>query len=386
MFLISRVMLLVVGYLAVGAFPSEANNIPPAPFMLDTWARWDGGWYISIVTQGYTYLGQQETSSVAFFPLYPLLIKLVLPFTGHSAVFAGMLISHLCLLLACLLLYNLVCYETGDEAVANRTVLYLLTAPASFFFSAVYTESLFLLCSVIVFWAARQQRWGWAILAAMLATAARAVGILLWGVVLWELGRTWLSLYRASRSDEAFTLVLGSAFLDRFQARFYILIAVCTFLVPLVLLSFMIFNVVAFGDANAFSKAQAAWGRTGTFTLNIFYEMRLLFQTDWSHLPINVPSIMNLVAIVSGGVLIVPVWRKWGTSYGIYCLFSWLIPILSSTVSSQSLLRYMTVVFPFFMLLGVCGKSWWVDRLIMIVFPSALGFLTAMFVSGRFAG
>lgn len=378
MFLISRVMLLAVGYLAVASLETTPTEREPIPFALDVWSRWDGGWYISIAREGYFYRGQQETSSIAFFPLYPLLIKITAPFTGGSMVVAGLLVSHLCLLAACLLLYDLARHETDDEA-AQRAVLYLLIAPGSLFFSAVYTESLFLLLSVAVFWAARQQRWGWAILAAMFATTTRAVGLLLWGVVLWELMRVWWAAASTPESNH-------SARLLGVSSRIYVLIAVFASLIPLGLVSFMVFNAVQFNDPSAFSKAQAAWGRTGAFNLNFLYEMQRLLRTDWSHLPLNVPSLMNLIACVAGGLMIIPVWRRWGAAYGGYALLSWLVPVLSSTIASQSLMRYITVIFPFFMVLGVWGKSRLIDTGIMMIFLLLLGLLTIVFVTGRFAG
>ena len=54
---------------------------------LDDWARWDGRWYVEIAEHGYTY-DPNAQSSVAFFPLYPALMRLLtLPFgTDHTAL------------------------------------------------------------------------------------------------------------------------------------------------------------------------------------------------------------------------------------------------------------------------------------------------------------
>lgn len=273
----------------------------------------------------------------------------------------------MCLLLACLLLYDLARRETDDPA-ARRTVFYLLIAPASFFFSAVYTESLFLLCSVGVFYAVQRQWWGWAIVAALLAALTRAVGVLLWAVILWELARAWWSV----RTRQTFFA--------------YALVAACTLLIPLGLISFMAYNAAQFGTPTAFSQAQAAWGRTGFFTTNLFYELRQFFRDDWAGAAINVPSVLSLITLIGGAALIIPVWRRFGASYGVYTLVSWLIPIFSSTLYSQSLMRYASVIFPFFMLLGVWGRHEIVDRLITLTFPVLLGLLLAMFAAVIFVG
>src|SRR3954467_2623401 len=69
--------------------------------------------------------------------------------------------------------------ETGDALVARRAVWLLALFPASLFFSAVYTEALFLLLSVGSFYAARQGRWAWAGVLGGAAAMTRNVGVML---------------------------------------------------------------------------------------------------------------------------------------------------------------------------------------------------------------
>ncbi len=63
--------------------------------------------------------------------------------------------------------------------MARRTVLYTAVFPTALFFVAPYSESLFLLLSVLVFWWARSRRWELAGLAGALAALTRNVGVLL---------------------------------------------------------------------------------------------------------------------------------------------------------------------------------------------------------------
>src|SRR5207253_7773676 len=42
--------------------------------LVNMWSRWDTGWYLEIAKSGYSYRPGYP-SSVAFFPLYPLLIR-----------------------------------------------------------------------------------------------------------------------------------------------------------------------------------------------------------------------------------------------------------------------------------------------------------------------
>lgn len=135
-------------------------------------ARWDSVWYLQIAHQGYFSRG-----SSAFFPLYPLLIHIGAGIFG-SEILVGTLISVVCMIAATYLLYLLARLEMGDRA-ARTTVLLLAFFPMSFFFSAVYTESLFLMLSLGAIYAARMDRWAIASILAALASASRINGILL---------------------------------------------------------------------------------------------------------------------------------------------------------------------------------------------------------------
>ena len=93
------------------------------------------------------------------------------------ALLAGLLITNSALLGATMLLYRLVDEEWG-AAIAGRTVWYLLIFPTAFFGSAIYTESLFLFCTIGSLYFARQGYWESATLLGIGATLTRFVGIL----------------------------------------------------------------------------------------------------------------------------------------------------------------------------------------------------------------
>ena len=67
----------------------------------------------------------------------------------------------------------------GNRETARRTVLYVAVFPFAFFFTQVYTESLFLLTSVSAVTAAVVSRWGWAGFFGGLAALTRPNGILI---------------------------------------------------------------------------------------------------------------------------------------------------------------------------------------------------------------
>src|SRR5204862_381589 len=94
------------------------------------------------------------------------------------ALIGATVISLVALAVGLRLLHRLTAMELGAP-VADATVLLLAFAPVAFFFSAPYTESVFLLASVGAFLAARSGRWALAGIAAAVASGTRSAGALL---------------------------------------------------------------------------------------------------------------------------------------------------------------------------------------------------------------
>lgn len=110
------------------------------PFFFTNLANFDGVHYLNIARFGYSMYEQ------AFFPLYPLLIALSSGFIGNHLL-SGLILSNISLLLGIYLLFLLLKSYFRSENVF-WTIIFLLSFPTSFFFGAVYTESLFLFLSI----------------------------------------------------------------------------------------------------------------------------------------------------------------------------------------------------------------------------------------------
>lgn len=143
------------------------GNVLAAPSV-----RWDSIHYLAIAGHGYA-----AASNTAFFPLYPLLVR-TLGYAVGPQVAAGILISSVSLAVALALLHRLTELELGRRA-ADSTVMLLALSPLAFFFTAVYTESLFLALSVGAVYAGRRERWAVAGALAGLAAVTRVTGVLL---------------------------------------------------------------------------------------------------------------------------------------------------------------------------------------------------------------
>lgn len=138
--------------------------------------HWDGLWYALIATEGYG--GTTETARAAFWPLYPWLMSLGSQLTGWPVEVVGYVISNLAFAGALILLYRLVRLDF-DVQVARRALWALALFPTALFFTAVYTESLFLVLVIGALLAARQGHWLAAGLVGALAALTRSYGVLL---------------------------------------------------------------------------------------------------------------------------------------------------------------------------------------------------------------
>src|SRR3954449_11714598 len=146
-----------------------AGNVLVAPF-----ARWDSVWYLAIANDGYP---ADDPRRAAFFPLYPLLVRAANTVVREPIV-AGTLVSLACFLVALVLLHRLTALELGAPA-ARMSVWALALFPGAVFFSAVYSEALYLALSIGCLYAARTGRWGLAGAAGALGAATRSAGVLL---------------------------------------------------------------------------------------------------------------------------------------------------------------------------------------------------------------
>jgi hypothetical protein len=181
----SRLVIMATGVLAVLSFgraPGTTGFDPSrltAPFgyfgnlLAAPLARWDSVWYLAIAHGGYDH----EPARTAFFPLYPMVTRGLGVLIGSDLV-AGVIISLVAFGLGLVLLHRLVALELGEQP-AYLTVMLLAFCPVAYFFSAVYSESLFLALSVGSIYSARTGRWASAGVLGGLAAASRNSGIVL---------------------------------------------------------------------------------------------------------------------------------------------------------------------------------------------------------------
>jgi hypothetical protein len=152
--------------------PDFARDWPPL-------ARWDSGWYWQIATGGYTYDAKELQNNVAFYPLYPLMVRAISKTTGMPIFGAGIFLSLVSLTLALVLFADLVRDWAYPGETAFLSVTALLCFPTAFFFAAFYSESLFLLSTITAIWGAQRRRWAISGIGAAAAGMTRFNGFLI---------------------------------------------------------------------------------------------------------------------------------------------------------------------------------------------------------------
>jgi hypothetical protein len=106
--------------------------------------HFDGAFYHRIATAGYAY---GRYSTVAFFPLYPAVVALVMR-TGLSFDVAALLVSNLSFISMLFVAFNWVQTTLGAPA-ARWTVAFMAFFPMSLFGSLAYTEAPYMLLSLL---------------------------------------------------------------------------------------------------------------------------------------------------------------------------------------------------------------------------------------------
>lgn len=157
--------------------------------LLHEFENWDGGWYRALATDGYKHQVLHTYSTTGFFPLYPMLVWLVMRpilLGGHSWLFAnwtapiiaGLIIAGIGGLAATLLVQRLASGWWG-EATGRRAAMLFALFPGSIVFSMVYAEGIMIPLAVGCILALQHRRWVLAGLLAAFATASEPEAVVL---------------------------------------------------------------------------------------------------------------------------------------------------------------------------------------------------------------
>lgn len=367
-FLLFRSIDLLVSFLApffipyLGFFPyREEVLLNSLPRWLAAFANFDGVHYVIIARRGY-----QEFTQ-AFFPVYPWLIKQLAPIAGGNGISAGLIISHISTLIGLTMLNKYLLLVFADKKIARWTIIFLLTFPSSFFFGAVYSDSLFFCVFISALYFFEKQTLLPAIVLGALSSATRLMGIFL------TLPFTTIALNRKNYKQLLINLS------------------------PLIGLSmYMIYLWQTTGDPLFFISAQPAFGANRStrliFLPQVIYRYLRIFLTaahDFQYM-ISLLEFVILGSVL--GVIGLDLWRihrfESKKPYRLsllglhmFSLVNIIIPTLTGTLSS--LPRYALLSISFFIALARVEKTW-LKVSVALVFGVLHIVLLSYFIQGYF--
>lgn len=315
------------------------------------WTLWDGENYLAIARTGYTFLGERWPN-IAFFPLYPLLIRLVAPLTGFHYEVAAVLVSQVSFCAALIVLYDLLSSDF-DVSTAYRTTFCLLVIPTACFFAGGYSESLALALLITTVWAIRRQHWWLAGIAGMLLALSRLPGVLVGPIIalfyIQAQGWHWRSIRLPILASLLPAMGLGA---------------------------FMLYQWQRFGTPFAFMLAQERWE-------NHLSMPWVLPQAIIDHIEIGRawPNlVMQGVFWLAFAVLGLLALRRLPLVYGLTAAAVLVPPYLSSWPWSIS--RHVLLAFPAFIVLGHARQHPRTFRWMIGVMLAAQIIVTLLFING----
>lgn len=335
LFITWKVLMLFILIVAFEAIPTYSLNYLGGglnnylyKYYIFPWSNFDGEHFTSIA-----YFGYQELQQ-AFFPLYPKLMTASMHIFGNNIEIAartGFLISFFAFPAALIFFYKLLKLDYTPR-FALGVIAILLLYPASFYFNAIYTESLFLLLITGSFYFFRTKNYFWAGVFGFLASLTRVFGVLLFFSFLIEI------------------------FVNKLPVKktFWIL------LIPMGLLSYMTYLYFSIGDPFAFYNLQLVVGEQHQRGVVLFPQVVYRYSKMVLGIDTVSPLLTTILFEFATGIIfmllpIIGLFKKVRLSYLFFAFFGYVLPTIQGSFSS--LPRYVLILFPSFIVMGLVIKN-----------------------------
>lgn len=366
-FLVWRFTLLWISYISINVIPIWGDRFPYVseyltstglPYWIWQWANFDGIHYLSI-----SYTLYDAVYTQAFFPLFPFLIRIIGQLIASNAYLViGLVLSNVFFLLSLIVFSKVMQQEKFTNAHILWSIVFLLLFPTSFYFVSLYTESLFLLLVLIFTYLVNQNKWLYAGIAGMFASATKLVGLFLMIFVLYQ-----MIVYK----------IKGQ------KIRIAMFFSLC--MIPIGLFCYMYYLDSRFGDYLMFWHSQPVFGaeRLGSgFVLppQVLYRyVKILISVpinSWAFYIAFQEAFSFIGALI---LLIFGYLKKVKYQYLIFSLFIIILPSLTGTFSSMP--RYVLSAYPLFMILGLI-KSTKTKIVLLVIFTLLLTINATLFLRG----
>jgi len=322
---------------------------------------------------GYYFQGRfDRQQNVAFFPAFPMLMRAVgYPIGGFRPdvprerravriLWGGVIISLIAFAWASVYLWRLARDTIGEDR-AGTAVAMMAAYPFAVFFSAPYTEAVFLLGAVGAVYHFRRGEWLPAVAWGLLVGLTRPNGCLL-SVVL---GVMWLENFRLKAEG---TRRLPPS-----------LLAAAAPGIGMLLYSGYVHQLT--GAWFGWARLHEAWGRSYEGLAPVTRAYGWLTQEGLLQVVQNVPyDAINSLGLIFALGMVWPVMRRLGVAYALFVLVNVIPPLLAGGVLSMG--RLTATVFPLFLALAAVTPPRAVTPLIT-AWAIGQGLVAALFFTWR---
>ncbi|HTI39526.1 MAG TPA: mannosyltransferase family protein [Vicinamibacterales bacterium] len=374
----TRIAVLAVGYFAVlvigTARPGFQVSGDP---LFNLPARFDAGWYAGIALDGYAFQGRfDRQQNVAFFPAFPVLMRaagslvgvdqrgLSDEHRGARLLWGGTLLSMFAFAWAAAYIARLTPDGGGSDGAAAAALL--SAYPFAVFFSAPYTESLFLLGTAAAFYEFRRGRWkasaAWGALVGLTRPNGCFLTVPLVLLLIEKIRRDW-------RTDDApAPRPIGAA-----------LISAAAPVIGMLAYSAYVKHLT--GGWFGWARLHEAWGRSyggiEPVASGVGWVANLGLLRVMAARPFDT---LNGAALVFVLAMAWPVWRRLGAAWAAVIVVNVVPPLLAGGLMSMG--RITSTLFPIFVALALVLPKRAVPA-ITTIFGLAQGLAAVLFFTWR---
>ncbi|MCH6258833.1 hypothetical protein MLD52_19905 [Puniceicoccaceae bacterium K14] len=296
----------------------------------------DSKYYIQLANSGYSpsQADMEKGATVyAFYPAYPALMRIVSQIFGIQEDLSGIFLSNTFLLLSLFLLRKY-CENRGlSKNAVFMAVTLLAFCPENFIFSAIYTESMFLMLSLLALVSFETKRYWLSCFFVGFLSAVRTNGVFIAIFFVFEMLGGVVDVYRRNESVKKYLMDNSSKLLPIVFA-------------PLGIFIFWWICFINVGDAFAQSSTVfAGWDRR---LVPPFSSLLDYFQGGFHR------KFWTLGSLFYFCVSFLLIRHKWYKDFA-YCFANFLL--FYSANIPDSLLRYCLVLFPVYAILAALGDK-----------------------------
>ena len=161
---------------------------PSPPVFVSHFTAYDGYNYLKLSKEGY----KDGEPACVLYPLWPFLIGSISRLVGGTSPVVGLVLANGLSVAAWIALYRIVRQRWGP-GIAKWTLIFLVAYPGSLFYQFIYSESLFLLLVVGLWWALEGSNTVFACLLAFLLPLTRPIGVFCILPIMWHVLSAWRS-------------------------------------------------------------------------------------------------------------------------------------------------------------------------------------------------